>query len=217
MNSTVPFYANTDKTHCYQATLRMALGHFWPHKTFSWAELDTITAKREGLWSWPTASMLWLQQQGFDIRDVEIFDYRRFAEQGGAYLIELFGQSTGQDQIDHSDIPQETHYARLLAASRIPEARTPDIAELQAQLDAGYLLICNVNSRALNELDGYRGHFVLITGHTPDGFILHDPGPPGEPHRHISYETFAKAWAYPDEKAQNYLAIRLSALAPAVQ
>ncbi|HEX6462680.1 MAG TPA: hypothetical protein VFZ58_05460 [Candidatus Saccharimonadales bacterium] len=113
----IPFYENTDNTHCYQAVLRMVLKHYWPHKEFSWKALEKITAKVDGLWTWPTAGILWLHDSGFEMRDVGIFDYAKFVTKGSSYLTELFGESVAKEQIDHSDIDQELRYAKQIIAS----------------------------------------------------------------------------------------------------
>jgi uncharacterized protein YvpB len=93
-------------------------------------------------------------------------------------------------------------------AKRLYESRIPNLNELKKRLDENYLLICNVNSRALNQKDGFVGHFVLLTGYNDKGFIMHDPGPPGVESREVKFVDFEDAWAYPNENAQNYIAIK---------
>ena len=71
----VPFYSNTpDEMHCYQASLRMILNYFLPEKDYSWEELEKITAKVEGLWTWQYAGTLWMQKQGFEIKNIDPMD-----------------------------------------------------------------------------------------------------------------------------------------------
>lgn len=204
----VPFYENTDNTHCFQAVFRMILKHYRPNEEYSWEELEKITAKVDGLWTWPTAGMLWLHNNGFEVHDIETFDYAKFFEKGDDYLIELFGEKVGQEQIDHSDLDQEIGYAKQIVAAGLCEPRTPEVSELKQRLDEKYLLICNVNSRALNDKDGYVGHFVLLTGYTNKGFVLHDPGLPPLENREVAFADFERAWAYPNEQAKNYIAVR---------
>lgn len=204
----VRFYENTDDTHCFQAVFRMILKHYWPNKDYSWEELEKITAKVEGLWTWPTAGMLWLHNNGFEVHTVETFDYARFVEKGSNYLMELFGEKVGQEQIDHSDLDQEIDFAEQIVGAGLCEPRTPEVPELKQHLDEKYLLICNVNSRALNGKDGYAGHFVLLTGYTDKGFVLHDPGLPPLENREVAFVDFEKAWGYPNEQAKNYIAVR---------
>jgi len=204
----IPFYKNPDNTHCFQAVFRMILKHYLPGKDFSWEELEKITAKVDGLWTWPTAGVLWLHNNGFKVRDVGTFDYATFVKKGDDYLIELFGEKVGREQIIHSDTTQEIKYAKQIVASGICELQIPTISELKQRLDEKYLLICNVNSRALNGKDGYAGHFVLLTTYADKEFVLHDPGLPPSKNRKVTFTDFERAWAYPDEQAKNYIAVQ---------
>ncbi len=204
----IPFYENVDETHCFQAVLRMILKCYWPNKDFTWEELDRISAKVDGLWTCPTASLIWLDDRGFDVQSVEMFEYEKFASDGDDYLVDFFGEEVGREQIAHCDIEQETRYARQIAKRNMSIVRTPEISDLKDQLDAGWLLICNVNSRALNGKSGYSGHFVLLIGYDSNGFIVHDPGLPGRASRKVVFENFELAWAFPNLQAKNYIAIR---------
>jgi len=204
----VPFYSNTpDDTHCFQAALKMVLKYFLPEKEYSWEELEKKTAKVEGLWTWTMAGILWLKESCFDVVNIEQMDYRRFASEGESYLIEFFGEDVGKEQIEHSDIPQEVEYARRFAD--ISELRIPYDSEIKSFLEQGYLVICNVNSHMLNDKEGYAGHFVVVKGYDDTGFILHDPGLPAFEKRHVRFDVFERAWAYPNETAKNIVAVRL--------
>lgn len=204
----IPFYENYDNNHCFQAVLRMILKYYRPDQNYTWAQLERITARKGDLWTWPTAGMLWLHQQGFEVHDVEAFDYAAFAAKGGDYLLELFGDEVGRAQIAHSDLPPEIDYAKQIVQAGLSRTHLPDIAELKDRLDQGYFVICNVNQRTLNHQPGYVGHFVLVTGHEGGNLIIHDPGLPPRPDWHIPSAFFEQAWAYPNADAKNYIAIK---------
>lgn len=167
-----------------------------------------ISAKVDGLWAWPTAALLWLTENGFTVHNVETFSYEDFAHLGGEYLLEYFGQKVGQEQIGHSDIDQEIGFAKAFTQNISSEIRIPGIVDLQQSLDDGQLPCCNVNSRKLNNKDGYSGHFVVITGYDDDNLTIHDPGLPPQKDRIVSKELFEQAWAYPSDKAKNFFAIK---------
>lgn len=209
-NHNVPFYSNTpDDTHCFQASLKMVLKYFQPEKEFSWEELEKITAKVDGLWTWATAGVLWMQENGFDVKNIESFDYERFIKEGNSYLLEVFGEEMGKAQIRHSDIDQERKLARRYIKEVKLENRIPNIDDITNLLNDGYLLICNVNSVALNNAKGYAGHSVVIKGISENKIILHDPGLPALENREVSFKQFEKAWAYPGEKSKNITAFKL--------
>jgi predicted alpha/beta hydrolase family esterase len=205
----VPFYGNTpDDTHCFQAALRMVTKKYFPREEYTWGEWENITAKVKGLWTWPTAGLLWLQQKGSEIKVKEVFEYQRFIDEGEAYLLEFFGEEVGKQQIKYSDIPQEQKLLSQALKSTDIVHGIPTLEDLKELLVSGYVLICNVNAKVLNEQSGYAGHFVVVYDCDGENFTLHDPGLPLQPERKVSLKQFEKAWSYPDEKSQNVVAIR---------
>jgi len=208
----VPFYENTpDDTHCFQATLKMVLKYFYPEEEYSRKKLEKITAKVEGLGTWPYAGLIWLSRKGMEVINIEDFDTQRFIDEGGKYLIAEFGEETGRAQIEHSDIKQEQKIARQFIKIINVQKRVPELEEIKKFLKEGYIIICNINSRALNLEKGYVGHFIVIKGFEENSFKIHDPGLPGIENRKIEFSIFEKAWAYPNEKAKNIMAFRLKA------
>lgn len=207
----VPFFANTaDNTHCFQATFRMITKHFRPGQDYSWEELEKITAKVEGLWTWPMAGLMWLADNGYNVVSVSVFDYDRFIRIGNDYLLERFGEEAGQKQIAHSDIEQERRIAQQYVTKATIEHRIPEVTDIERSLCNGYLVLCNVNARALNSKSGYSGHFVVVIGYDEDTLLLHDPGLPGRERRVVTKECFESAWAYPTVRNKGFTAIKLS-------
>jgi len=207
----VPFYSNTpDDTHCFQAALRMVMKYCWPHRDYSWTELDKITKKVEGLWTWPTAGVIWLQDRRMEIKIIDVFDRVQFIEKGESYLISEYGEEVGKLQIQNSDIEHERNLFRNFAGKVRSECRTPTIQDIRLLLEEDYLVICNVNSSALNKKEGYNGHFVVVTGIGGDYLTVHDPGLPAAQKRQVYFSSFEQAWAYPNDKAKNILAFRWS-------
>lgn len=210
MKLDIPFYPNTpDDTHCFQAVLRMVLKYFLPHEEYTWKELDKMTAKKEGLWTWPMAALLELRRKGFEIASVEVFDYGRFAREGPDYLYEFLGDEVAQAQVEHSDIQQERRLAREFVQEVGVDKRIPSMTDIVTMMNDGYLVTCNVNSHALRNRPGYAGHYVLITGYGDSELVLHDPGLPPLKNRAVSAEVFERAWQYPNKTAKNVTGMRL--------
>lgn len=211
VNYNVPFYPNTDDDlHCFQAALRMVLKYFLPDREFTWEELDKLTAKVEGLGTWPMAGLLWMRNEGFEIKNIEPFDYGQFIREPEQYLLDIYGKEVGKWQIEYSELGQEVEFAKRFVQEIEHEIRIPELKEIRLFLDGGYLVMCNVNSIRLNNEKGYAGHFVIVKGHRDNTFILHDPGLPPVENRECDLETFEQAWAYPDEKAKNIMAFKLA-------
>lgn len=205
----VPFFANTDDdTHCLQAALKMVVKYWYPNEEYSWEDLDSLSAKVDGLWTWPTAALLWLKRKGLNVKVISPFEYQSFISRGGDFLVEKYGQEVGHAQIEHSSIPQEQQLASDLIRAMDIDARIPELQEIIVLLEEEYLVICNVNSQLLNGRDGYTGHFVVVKGYSSNKIILHDPGNPPQENRSVTLSDFEKAWSYPNQEARGIYAIK---------
>jgi len=210
IDKNIPFFSNTpDDTHCFQACLKMILKYFYPEEEYSWEELDRVTAKKEGMWTWSMAGLMWLQDKGLEVKNIEVFDYEKFAKLGGQYLVEDFGEEVGGEQIKHCDIEQEKNIAQEFIKKIKTEKVVPEIKDLKELLLQDHIIICSVNSRCLSEETGYTGHLVVIKGFSDQGLILHDPGLPPLPNRLVDFDLFEKSWAYPSDKAKNIMAFKI--------
>lgn len=194
----IPFYSNTaDNTHCFQANIKMLLKYYFPEEEYGWTELEKITAKVEGLWTWPMAGLMWLaKEKGIEIKVIWKFDFEDFILNGGKYLIRKNGGKIGQSQIDHSDIKQEQSIAKDFIKKAIVVNRTASMEDIESLLDQNYLLIANIDLAVLNGGDIFAGHFILIYSYEKDSFIAHDPGLPAREARKINKTMFHNSWAY---------------------
>ncbi|MGA2151126.1 MAG: hypothetical protein ABSG48_03055 [Geobacteraceae bacterium] len=177
----VPFIANLDDTHCFQASIWMILKHFTPTKIYSWDVLDELTGKREGLWTWPQLAIIQMKRIGFDVICIDDFDYAQFGIRGDKYIRERYGDEVANAQKQHSDIPCEMDNAKLFLKEIEITSRVPEIHDMVDLLRNRYLIICNVNSCKLNGTVGYCGHFVVVYRIDGAYVYLHDPGLP--PHK----------------------------------
>lgn len=209
-DTAIPFFENTpDDTHCFQASLKMVMGHFLPERDFTWEELEAITAKVERLWTWPLAGLVWLAQNGFDVKNIEVFDYDRFIEVGAQYMFERHGEEVARAQIENSDIDQEVELAKTFIDVVDTTFEIPAVETITDFLRGDWLVIVNVNSRALSGKSGYSGHYVVVKGFDDDTLILNNPGLPGIENQEVPFDVFENAWAYSGDKSKNVMAIRL--------
>lgn len=207
----VPFYSNTsDNTHCFQASIKSVLKYFSPEKEFTFAELDKISGKEPDLWTWPQSAKINLIKMGFEIKEIENWDIDEFINTGEKYLIKRYGKEVAGEQVSHSNIKLARSDYKKYKTYKVLEKRIPKIVDIEKFLDARYLVCCNLNSKALNNLKGYSGHFVVIIGYERGYIYMHDPGLPPHENRKVSFNQFLKAWAYPDEASQNITAFKLT-------
>jgi len=206
--SDIPFYAQPDSTSCYQACLKMILASLKPEKEYSWEELYTFCDKKPDKWTWPLRSMINLSQMGFEVINIEQFDYEKFIVNPVIYMEEIFGKEMAEAQDKHSDIPAEVENAKEFIKKIKTEDRIPTISDLKDLLKQDYKLLLNVNTRVLRDREGYAGHAIILKYIDDKKVIINDPdGENGENNEH-SLEKFLKAWEYPDEKARNIMGVR---------
>lgn len=205
----VPFYPNTpDDTHCFQAALKSILKYFLPDREFTWEGLDKLSAKKEGLWTWPMSALLNLKKMGFDVVNMEDWDYKAFTQKGGEYLVEKYGKEIAEKQIKNSDTAQERKFAKEFVKVFGEQKSLPKVEDIKRLLKRGYLVICNLNSLTLAGKRGYVGHFVVVIGFGDSNLYLHDPGLPPKENRKVSNKRFMKAWAYPNGSVKNLTAFK---------
>ena len=178
-------------------------GKEWPSEM-----LDKISGKLSGKWTWPTLSMLWLLENGYEIKLVEEFDYLAFGKRGKEYLVEKRGEEVATAQEKNSDLAREQKLALEFYQKGKVEFRSPAWEELQNLLSAGYLLVLNVNAALLHGQRGYSGHFVVPVAVSDNEMTLHDPGLPPTPSLKSSRAVFEAAWGYPTPHEKNLLAVK---------
>lgn len=212
----IPFFPNTgDGTHCFQAALRMVLAKLMPRKSFGYEDLDIISGKQPGKWTWPTQAMMWMAAQGLEVRLIEEFDYRAFVDRGNEYLIERYGREVANAQAENSDIEAERKIAKKFVDIAPIEYRIPELSDIKNNFKRDALTIVNLNASALHGLRGYSGHFVVICDVGESSVWLHDPGLPPNPNMKVSRRIFERAWGYPKPRDKNLMAIGWPAENPA--
>jgi hypothetical protein len=210
MKRNVPFISNTeDDLHCLQAAFMIILKKFSPDLDMDWDEWSEITGFEEGKGTWPIAGLLWFIENGFNVKQVELFDYVAFIRDGAQYLLKHYGEEVGQWAIEHSNVPLEQKRAKLIIEKNAYENRQPTLDDIKEFIDQGYLIRAHVNAKKLNGKKGYFGHAVVVFDYDDEGFILHDPGLPPMPNRLVSFKDFEAAWADPDASAAELSAIKL--------
>jgi len=210
MLKSVPFYSNTpDDTHCVQAAFRSILKYFLPDRDFSWAELEEMSAKVPDMSTWPAQMLLNLNKMGFEITLMEGFDANQFIKNGEAYLKKEFGQEAAEWQIANSDIKQERRlYQDLLDSDVTYENLVPELSDIKRYLDQDYLVKVTLNSKRLNHKSGYVGHSVVVYDIDEQKLVFHDPGLPAMESRVERLADFEAAWADPNVKAKELIAVR---------
>lgn len=195
----IPFYpshatkAFPDGEHCVQMSLKMMLAVLIPNRVFKLEELEEITHKAPEGGAFATHYLIWLVDQGLEIKRWDTHDWKAFQSRGVDYIRQTIGDEAAQYAARTADTPYEQSVVDefLNKVHLIREKPTIAIAE-QAFRD-GWILRAPVNSRVLNHREGYMGHSVVIIGFDGDDVIFHDPGMPLVAARRESRHLFQQA------------------------
>lgn len=181
----VPFYPNAeDGNHCMVAIYRSIFEYLQGTK-YTMEEMEQFVGYQDHRAAWTLLPLTKMAAAGFDIRMIEPFDYRAYAAKGEDYLAQAFNKDKARWLLAHSNISDITPSIPAFLRTVRWENRQAILQDIDNMLTEGRLVFVTLNSRALNNLDGYAEHAVLIFGRQGSDYLLHDPGPPAHPHRSV--------------------------------
>jgi hypothetical protein len=189
----VPFYANrTDDSSCMLAAIRSALEYF-TGEAYSWDRMEEITGYTPHKSAWTVKVWAYLATHGFDMRMVEGFDYRRYRAESITYLETFLKPEELKWQLEHTNLLEIKPLLPTFLKTVHQEVRSPQLTDIDDMLRDGYLVTVQLNSRALNDKEGYVAHMILVYDKDGDEYIAHDPGLPPQESRHIPSDLLFKA------------------------
>ncbi len=201
-----PFFENWDDSHCVQCVLRGILEHFEPNEIWDWPRWDTFTGKEEGRWTWPYRALLNMIDRGYKVRMIGPVSWKEYLNEGLYPVmvrnLGLEAANKSREMSDHEsaykDLVKLNQYWKLGQLERIE--RLLQYEDILKAIDDEYLVYLSLNSRALNQKDGYAGHAVLVYDYDTEGLWLHDSGLPAQEARHVRKDLIIKAGTTPTEK-----------------
>lgn len=198
-----PFYENRDDVHCMECTMRSIISHFEPHNNLSADDIDRITQKVSGKWSWPQFSILEMLNRGYDVQHISLLADPYIVAHGFEnYLTKIQGPEAAKISIENSvDIKKiEAASAAIVNDGRIQYiTKIPHIDDIKSLLSDGYLVHSILNARSLNKREGYAGHAVLIYGIDENYVYFHDSGLPAVKERKEEISFFVDCCKNPKE------------------
>jgi len=181
----VPFYPNhPDDMHCQMSTYASVID-FFLGKKLSWEELEELAGYRGGTTAWTVEALPKMANMGLDIHMIEPVDYARYLKEGEKYLEELYAPEQIKWYREHSNIIEMKKFIPEFLKSIKQESRQASLKDIDDMLQAGRLVFVTVNSMLLNGHAGFASHAILILEKSGDEYIVHDPGLPPRPYRHI--------------------------------
>lgn len=169
---------------CMVAVYRSIVQYF-TGKRLSWEQADKLTGYRDGRAAWTIGALTKMTARGFDIRMVEYFDYRKYAEEGEAYLRQTYPNSKVDWWQAHSNIRDITPLVPQFLETVHWEQRHPSLQDIDDMLAENRLVFVTLNGHTLNDAPGYASHAVLVIDKEDGDYIVHDPGLPPRPARKV--------------------------------
>lgn len=206
----VTFVSNDESDmSCVSATFTMILSKLRPQLKLSLEDVVKLSGALPGKAVWPSQMLIELKAMGLESVLIEAFDASRFIKEGGEYLRSEYGDETADWQITNSDIPKEqADYKRMLGLGVKVETRIPSTENIREYLGKSWMVRCIVNANTLSGKSGYVGHSVLVLDMNDTHVLLHNPGLPPVPFQEIPIDLFNAAWASPNEKVKEMIAVR---------
>jgi 23S rRNA pseudouridine1911/1915/1917 synthase len=127
-----------------------------------------------------------MARQGFDIRMIDPFDYRHYAEEGTEYLEKLYGPEQATWLMEHTNIQDMREHIPDFLRHIKPEQRSASLRDIDAMLAEDRLVFVTVNAATLNDRKGVAPHALLVIQRKGEAYIVHDPGLPPRPYRTLT-------------------------------
>ena len=172
---------------------------YFLHQKMTWAKLEGLAGYRPGIAAWSVGILPRMTAMGFDIRMIEPFDYKRYANEGESYLRKIFTP----EQLDWYK-----EYSNIIAMrEQIPDFlqrvhydyRQATLEDIDIMLRDNRLVFVTVNSQVLDNKPGFASRALLIIDKENDEYIIHDPGLPPAPYSRISANMLKEAMGNNDE------------------
>lgn len=201
MRLDVPFYLNTnDGNQCMQVTMQCVLDHFLGKK-MDVNELDRLTGRKVGYWTYTTQIVGALWDLGLDVKCYSsdpLEPYLHDVNTLKKYIKKTYPEQA-ETVFEHSDFPVTIAFSKKLVKYNLFEQRVLRFSEIEKHMKQGHVPIMLIDHSVLrNSKVGYRGHMVIVTGFTKDSVTYHESGPKNPmPHCRVSKKLFIRAWNAP--------------------
>ena len=193
MKLNLPFYPNTKEgNQCFQVAMQVVLKHFLD-KEYTIEELDTVTKRKPGLWTWTSQIAPVLYNFGLDVKFFSSTELEPYLE-GEPFMRKHFGKDADVI-LKYTDVDVLVDSIKNLLKYDLFENRKLTFEEIEQHISQGHVPMVLIDYATLIEKDGpYQGHFVVVTGFDDGHVYYHESGPKDPtPDRKVSKNNFVKA------------------------
>lgn len=189
----IPFYKNDrDGEQCYQVAMQSVLKHFLG-KDFSLEELDKLTLRKFGKWTFTCQIVPVLQELGLKLKfysDDELEPMLR----GEPHIREILGKDA-DSRMKFVDVPAVVETARRTLEYKLFEKKQLSFQEIEEHIRQDHVPLILFDYRIFSGKDHYQGHFCVVTGFDDSKVYYHESGPlDPEPNKKVDKQKFIQAW-----------------------
>jgi len=176
-----------------QVAMQSALKHFLD-KEVSLEELDRLTGRETGLWTWTSRIIPVLHDFGLKVKFYSKLDLEPFL-QGEPFIRKQYGKDADKI-LKFSNLPVVMRAIKRVLRQGLFEKRKLPFAEIESHIEQGRLPLMLIDHNKLVGKEGlYQGHFVIVTGFDSQSIFYHEPGPKNpEANKKVPKPVFIEAW-----------------------
>ncbi len=190
----IPFFANTNEgNQCMQVAMQTAIRYFLD-KEYSLEELDALTGRKKGKWTWTQQVVSVLYDVGLEVKYFSKAETKNFL-QGEEYIRKEYGKDA-ETIIKMTDFPVLISAIQKLQKSKLYERKILTLGQIEKHIKERHIPLILVDYNILYKKKGqYLGHFVAVTGFDKEDIYYHEPGPHNPtPYKRAKKEMFMNAW-----------------------
>lgn len=168
---------------------------YFTGKSFSLAELDKITKRKDGKWTATCQILPYLYDLGLKVKAYSRSELEPCLE-GEPYLRRMFGADADK-VLQFIDVPVFVESVQNSLKYDLWEKKILTLPELEDHLKEGRPLIVVLDWGIVLGRNGrYQGHTGILVGFDQDSFYFQNSGPlDPQPEMPIPKELFLKAWS----------------------
>jgi hypothetical protein len=189
----IPFYKQSSSGNCMQTQIKMALEYYYPEKEFTFEELDNLTGRTPGMWTWTSQLLPVLLDNKLDAYFYSTAPYDKIKEGGGEFIYEYYGGRVARTIIDKTNFKSFNYSVDKLKENDKFFNEKLELKDIENELKQSHVIILLIDSNVLsNRGGGYSGHGITITGMNETHFSIHDSG--RGPNLNFTKESLIEAW-----------------------
>ena len=190
----IPYFENNnDGKQCMQVAMKCVISYFL-NKDISLDELDKLTWREEGFWTYTSQIVSVLYDLGLDLSYYSKEDLEPLLE--WEWFIRTYYGKNADKILRYTDIDVVVKSVEKLLSYDVFEKKVISILDIQNYLMQGYVpMVVIDNNVILGINDFYQGHFVVITWFDEDHIYYHESWPKEwEANKKVEKELFEKAF-----------------------